>query len=122
MEQTPRDGYKEELDKKSGYCNCLELQPLFEQRKKAVKLEKICDSFKAELGEDVENLNSKDRELLVKYKEKAEQLENESNKYHSMINQFLRKEHLKIDAAEKFGVNTIHCNYCGQQIDVADFW
>ena len=127
--------YIKSLEAKNGYCSCEDLTSLFEARKKAESLEKICDYLKA--GVDLENPKPEDKGKLDVYLKAAENLGEKIDNYHRELfnninigklrlflhdeEQFRRIYRISPEKAKRLlkeeKIITVHCSVCDQQVD-----
>tara|TARA_Y100000034_G_C6649653_1_gene284256 strand:- start:65 stop:475 length:411 start_codon:yes stop_codon:yes gene_type:complete len=133
-----KEQYLQQLESQNGYCECPDLQDLFATRRHAEALEAKCDVFSRNV--DLENPQEEDRQILLDYREAAEQLEKSTREYHSSLTDTIRigKSKMILHDTKRFiphteisyehasslleqgdPVITIHCNTCDQQIDTA---
>ena len=114
-----RETFLDNLRRNNGYCECPELQPLYDIRKKAEKLERECDS----LGEglDLDNPRKGDIFRLTAYRNATEKFIAEVNHYHNNLHTFLIqgkvKKVLHESEDKENSTRTFNCAFCNQQID-----
>ncbi len=131
-----REDYLEKLDSQNGYCNCPEVQQLYERRIKAGKLEARCNFMRANI--DLKHPAPEDKQFLEAYNESSEELSSGVNSYQSLLTTsigrslrlilhnprtFQAEKEISHDEAVKLSedkeyIITIHCATCRQQIDV----
>jgi len=132
-----KEKYIQYLESKGDSCDCPELSELFQIRKKAEKLERICDEFNERL--DLENPKKEELDIILDYYSTYKKLEGAITHYKLQMTSLLNKENLKLNLHVNNGswkvknislkeleyfspssIITINCSSCDQQIDILD--
>ncbi len=130
----------EGLETRSGYCDCPDLQELYEKRRGAISKERICDELEAKVNAevDMENPSEKDRPLLETYKGAIQEFESAVEDYHVGLSHYVNSRKIDLvfydkskdepsrkidpkDIDEYLNASdvpiTLNCHSCNQQID-----
>jgi len=132
--------YIEQLENKNGYCQCQDLAPLYEQRKRTESLFPSCKAFQADV--DLKNPLPQDRPFIQKYKEKVREVHGEAEEYYNQLTNLVSSGRLRLthhnseelkplrpislgelelivdNVENERAIVTVHCSNCDQQIDL----
>ena len=136
------DRYIAQLERQNGYCECPELQELFEKRRKLEALEASCSSF--ERNTDFENPRPEDIDFLLAFRKVVGKYPDQKDAYftelgasaergdvrlvlHDTERFFPSEDNISIDEVYAMteiegrdALVTVNCNSCNQQIDTVD--
>jgi hypothetical protein len=134
-----RELYLERLESKNGYCDCPELQELFNERKVAENLSVRCQFFKD--NAEFEHPTESDRKFLLDYRNAIEDLNSVARLYHIDLRKKVEAGEVSltlhdIQTLSKFRISprrmkelldkaqkpiiTYNCSLCSQQIDIRE--
>ena len=135
-----REEYISLIRELNGYCDCKDLEALFDLRRKVVFLDENCHNLENSIS-DFENPKQEEKVPLIILNEKKADLENLiDNQYYPKLNNFIEQKKLKLyyhneknnykkkeissveahNLLEQNKIITIHCYKCDQQIDLAN--
>jgi hypothetical protein len=114
-ERMNREDYVLELEKENGYCECPELQRLYDKRRKVEKLEKECEEFN--IDADFSEIRNEDLRYWEDYRDRIGELDRANENYVDTLQDYLERESVVL-TRKKFGLETINCALCDQQIGI----
>jgi hypothetical protein len=80
------------LRQRNGYCECPGLQDLYATKRKAERLEEVCNRYGME--SDLKDPREEDREFLERYRDHVEDFNRAVKDYYRQMNQDIARENL----------------------------